>query len=140
MFYLLSGGARCEVYLPLIWAFLLVLHISLQQFGMEFESGFARVCLCGSNYISKGGRVTLIRNTISSLPIYFMSLFCVPMVVRLRLEQIQRYFLWGGGALEHKPHLVKWPIVCRHKKREGLGVKNLLVLIRLSFVSGVDVL
>ncbi|RVW54818.1 putative transmembrane GTPase FZO-like, chloroplastic [Vitis vinifera] len=27
-------------------------------------------------------------------------------VVRLRLEQIQRNFVWGGGVLEHKPHLV----------------------------------
>ena len=76
MFYLLSGGARCEVYLPLIWAFLLVLRLSLQQFGMGFESGFARVCLCGSNYISKGGRVALIRNTIFSLPIYFVFVLC----------------------------------------------------------------
>ncbi|RVW31849.1 hypothetical protein CK203_099034 [Vitis vinifera] len=32
------------------------------------------------------------------------------MVVRLRLEQIQRYFLWGGGALEHKPHLCSFVV------------------------------
>ena len=29
-------------------------------------------------YISKGGRFTLIRSTLSSLPIYFLSLFCMP--------------------------------------------------------------
>ncbi|RVW69989.1 hypothetical protein CK203_052723 [Vitis vinifera] len=28
--------------------------------------------------------------------------------VRLRLEQIQQNFLWGGGTLERKPHLVKF--------------------------------
>ena len=47
----------------------------------------------------KGGRLTLIQSTLSSMPIYFMSLFCMPRKVRLRLEKIQRDFLWVGGAL-----------------------------------------
>ena len=50
-------------------------------------------------YISKGRRLTLIRSTLSSMPIYFMSFFCMPRKVRLRLEKIQRDFLWVGGAL-----------------------------------------
>ncbi|RVW47166.1 hypothetical protein CK203_070193 [Vitis vinifera] len=32
--------------------------------------------------------------------------------IRRRLEQIQRDFLWGGGNLEQKPHLVRWELVC----------------------------
>ena len=43
----------------------------------------------------------------------------------MRLEKIQRDFLWGGGALEQKPHLVRWPIVCVEKSKGGLGVKSL---------------
>ena len=58
--------------------------------------------------ISKGGRITPILSTLSSLPIYFMSLLCMPRMVRLRLEHIQRDFMWVGGALEWKPHLVRW--------------------------------
>ena len=65
------------------------------------------------------------RSTLSNLPIYFMSIFQLPRVVRIRLEQIQRDFLWGGGALEQKSHLVSWPIVCLDKRRGGLGVKSL---------------
>ena len=42
----------------------------------------------------------LIHGTLSNLPIYFMSIFQLPRVVRMRLEQIQRDFLWRGGALE----------------------------------------
>ena len=44
-------------------------------------------------YISKGGRLTLIRSTLSSLPIYFLSLFRMPKLVCSRLEKIQRGFL-----------------------------------------------
>ena len=54
---------------------------------------------------------------LASLPIYFMSFFWMLRRVCLRLEKIQRDFLWGGGALENKPHLVKWDIVCLDKRR-----------------------
>ena len=79
-------------------------------------------------YISKGGRLTLIRSTLSSLPIYFLSLFRIPKIVWSRLEKIQRDFLWGGGNLERKPHLVNWNIVCREKSRGGLGVRGLSMM------------
>ena len=94
-----------------------------------FEERFRkRLALWKRQYISKGGRITLIRSTLSSLPIYFMSLFRMPRRVRLRLEQIQRGFLWGGGNLEKKPHLVKWSTVCLDRKMGGLGIKSLAIL------------
>ncbi|RVW48131.1 putative ribonuclease H protein [Vitis vinifera] len=81
-----------------------------------------------SQYISKGGRITLIRSTLANMPIYFMSMLSMPRKVRLRLERIQREFLWGGGALERKIHLVKWELVCLEKDNGGLGVKSLFIL------------
>ncbi|KAJ9682243.1 hypothetical protein PVL29_018228 [Vitis rotundifolia] len=79
-------------------------------------------------YLSKGGGATLIRSTLSNLPIYLMSLLCLPSSIRRRLEKIQRDFLWGGGNLERKPHLVRWELVCLSKKKGGLGVKCLSIL------------
>ena len=38
-----------------------------------------------SQYISKGGRITLIRSTLASMSIYFMSMLSMPRKVRLRL-------------------------------------------------------
>ena len=94
-----------------------------------------RLAMWKRQYISKGGRLTLIRSTLSSMPIYFMSLFYLPKKVRLGLEKIWRDFLWGGGgALVHRPHLVRWNLVCLEKRKGGLGVRN-LVLINIALVS-----
>ena len=53
-------------------------------------------------FISKGGRITLIRSTLYSMPIYLMSLLRISRVVRLRLEQIQRDFFVGRGSFEEE--------------------------------------
>ena len=71
-----------------------------------------RLSLWKRQYLSKGGRLTLIKSTFSSLPIYLMSLFVIPQKVCARLEKIQRDFMWGGGTLEKKLHLVNWSAVC----------------------------
>lgn len=57
-----------------------------------------------------------------------MSLFTIPIIVRLRLKKIQRDFPWGGGALENKLHLMKWPTVCKAKSKGGLGVHSVSLL------------
>ena len=95
--------------------------------GVE-ERPRKRLSFWKRQYISKGGRMNLIRSTLSSMPIYCMSLFHMPRSVSLRLERIQMDFLWGGGALERKPHLVEWSIVCSDKQKGGLGVRNLALL------------
>nr|CAN73158.1 hypothetical protein VITISV_017219 [Vitis vinifera] len=89
-----------------------------------------RLALWKRQFISKGGRITLIRSTLSSMPIYLMSLLRMPRVVSLRLEKIERDFLRGGGALERKPHLVNWDTVCMDKRKGGLGVRRLSILNR----------
>ena len=89
-----------------------------------------RLALWKRQYISKGRRLTLIRSTLSSMPIYFMPLFCIPRTIRLRLKQIQRNFLCVRGALERKPHLVWWAIICSDKSKGGLGVRHLASLNR----------
>ena len=102
---------------------------------MVWKKGCGRDLLCGrgSSFPRGGGcgvGITLIRSTLVSMPIYLMSLLRMPRVVRLRLEKIQRDFLWGGGALEKRPHLVKWDVIHSHKKKGGLGIRNFSILNR----------
>ena len=54
-----------------------------------------------------------------------MSLFWLPKGVKLKLDKIQRDFLWGGGSLERKFHLTNWESVCQSKEKGDLGICNL---------------
>lgn len=74
-------------------------------------------------YLSKGGKLTLIHSTLSSLPTYSLSLFTIPSSVAARIEKIKRYFLWQGRTEEFKSHLVEWNKVCRPKEEGGLGLR-----------------
>ncbi|RVX22344.1 putative ribonuclease H protein [Vitis vinifera] len=62
------------------------------------------------------------------MPIYQMSIFRMPKVVVRRIEKVQRDFLWGGGNMERKVHLVKWEVVCTDKDKGGLGLRKLALL------------
>ena len=73
-------------------------------------------------YLPKGGKVTLIKSTLSSLPTYFLSLFPIPAKVAKRIEKLQRDFLWSSIGDDRKIHLVNWSKVCRPVKNGGLGI------------------
>ena len=96
-------------------------HKSVRAFDSIEKRFRKRLASWKRQYISKGGRLTLIQSTLSSLPIYLLPLFRIPRLICDRLENIQRNFLWGGENLERRPHLIKWNIVCSEMKLGGLG-------------------
>ena len=80
-----------------------------------------KLALWKRQYISKGGRITLIKSTLASMPLYQLSMFRVPKIVARRLEKLQRDFLWGRGNMERKAHLVNWEWCVRVRRRGGLA-------------------
>lgn len=54
-------------------------------YGVE-ERFRKKLAIWERQFISKGGRFTLIQSTLFSMPIYFISLLCILRLVRLRLE------------------------------------------------------
>ena len=53
-------------------------------------------------YLSKGGRLTLLKSMLFSPPTYDLSLFTIPTYVANRIEKLHRDFLWSDS----KTHLV----------------------------------
>ena len=72
------------------------------------EKAERRLARWKRSYLSKGGRLTLIKSTLSNLPTYYMSLFPTPVSVAKHIERLQREFLWQGSGEEFKFHLVNW--------------------------------
>ncbi|KAJ0612278.1 putative RNA-directed DNA polymerase [Helianthus annuus] len=78
-----------------------------------------------SKVLSIGGRLTLIKSVLESLPSYYFSLYKAPVGVINSLESLIKKFLWGGDLDTSKVHWVAWDKVTRPKNRGGLGLSKL---------------
>ena len=72
-------------------------------------------------YLSKGGRLMLLKSMLSSLPTYFLSLFTIPTYVANKIEKLHRDFLWGDS----KYHLVGWDKFCTPIANGGFGIRKI---------------
>ncbi|KAL7260348.1 hypothetical protein ACSBR1_006087 [Camellia fascicularis] len=75
-------------------------------------------------YLSLRGRITLVKSVLSSLPLYYMSLFRIPSTVANTIDKFQRSFLWGDSEEKKKLHLVSWKDCSLSRKFGGLGFRK----------------
>ena len=76
--------------------------------------------------LSLAGRITLIKASISSLPLYYMSIFPIPKGVVEKINKLQRQFLWCRAPGKQSMALVSWAVVELPKILGGLNCGNLL--------------
>lgn len=76
--------------------------------------------------MSIGGRLTLIKSSLSNLPLYFMSLFPIPQSIILRIIRIQRQFLWCKSSEVKTMAPINWNTVQLPRSLGGLSTGNLL--------------
>ena len=76
-------------------------------------------------HLSIGGRLTLIKSVLSSLPMYMMSFFSLPKGVLKKLDYFRSRFFWQGNENKRKYRLAKWNILCQPQDQGGLGILDL---------------
>nr|GEV26569.1 RNA-directed DNA polymerase, eukaryota, reverse transcriptase zinc-binding domain protein [Tanacetum cinerariifolium] len=80
--------------------------------------------------LSIGGRFTLLRSVLGSIPLFYMSIFRVPSSVLHKLESLRSHFFNGHEIGSRKATWVKWNIVLADKEKGGLGVSSFYALNR----------
>ncbi|XP_021985901.1 uncharacterized protein LOC110882124 [Helianthus annuus] len=77
-----------------------------------------------SKSVSFAGRLQLINSVLSSMHIYWASVFILPARVISELEKRMRRFLWNVGSSGRIRAKVAWSDVCLPKNEGGLGIRN----------------
>ncbi|GJR51854.1 RNA-directed DNA polymerase, eukaryota [Tanacetum coccineum] len=80
--------------------------------------------------LSIGGRLTLVKSVLGSMPIFQLSLFKAPSGILKTLESIRRNFFNGLDGSSKKISWVNWNKVIAPKDKGGLGVSSLYALNR----------
>ncbi|KAK1262461.1 hypothetical protein QJS04_geneDACA018756 [Acorus gramineus] len=66
--------------------------------------------------LSSSGKLTLLKSVLSSMPLFFLSIYWIPRTVLQRIEVIRRHFFWNGSNKDsNRPHLVAWESICQSK-------------------------
>ncbi|GJS61724.1 RNA-directed DNA polymerase, eukaryota, reverse transcriptase zinc-binding domain protein [Tanacetum coccineum] len=74
--------------------------------------------------LSIGGRLTLLKSVLTTIPIYHMPLYKVPVGILNDMESIRRDFFNGIEKSEKKMVWISWETILASKKNGGLGVSS----------------
>ncbi|GAU38071.1 hypothetical protein TSUD_318650 [Trifolium subterraneum] len=78
-----------------------------------------------SRFLSFGGRLTLLKSVLTSLPVYALSFFKAPSGTISSIESLLVKFFWGGREDNRKISWINWQTICLRKEYGGLGVRQL---------------
>lgn len=84
----------------------------------------ARISNWAAKSLSYAGRTQLVNSVLSSLHVYWCSVFILPKIVVNEVEKLCRNFLGHGSNSSSNGGLVAWTTVCRQKSKGGLGIKD----------------
>lgn len=90
------------------------------SFWEVVESSQKRLATLKRDNLSIGGRISLIKATVTNLPIYFLSIFKIPSWQAEKIKELQKNFLWDRGDASGW-ELITWEKVWCHTLKRGLG-------------------
>ncbi|GKA19947.1 hypothetical protein Tco_0699862 [Tanacetum coccineum] len=113
----------------------------IQSWNETIDGMATRLSKWKMKTLSIGGRLTLLKSVLGSMPIYHMLIFKVPVKILQRMESIRSHFFNGSDPLDKKPTWVKWTnanvIKSIHEDHEKIGNYS---SIWLDIVKEVDLL
>ncbi|GJW54813.1 RNA-directed DNA polymerase, eukaryota, reverse transcriptase zinc-binding domain protein [Tanacetum coccineum] len=75
--------------------------------------------------LSYAGRLQLIASILSSMQIYWASVFLLPRTIIKEINELLKAFLWCQGELIKGRAKISWENICKPKDQGGLGLKDL---------------
>ncbi|XP_071687680.1 uncharacterized protein [Rutidosis leptorrhynchoides] len=114
-----SGASKC-LGVPLIST-----RLYQKDFKGLIDSMRMKIDDWKNKFLSFTRRVQLIKSVLSSMQVYWSSVFILPDSVIKDMEKIMRGFLWCQGEMKKGKSKVKWSGVCLPKEEGGLGIKSL---------------
>ncbi|KAJ0910635.1 putative RNA-directed DNA polymerase [Helianthus annuus] len=84
-----------------------------------------RLSLWKKSVLSVGGRLTLLKSVMETLPTYFFSIFKAPVKIIEMMEARRRRFFWGCNEGQHKINWIGWDNITKPKEDGGLGLTPL---------------
>ncbi|XP_022032624.1 uncharacterized protein LOC110933726 [Helianthus annuus] len=78
-----------------------------------------------NRFLSFAGRLQLVLSVLSSIHVYWASVFILPASIIKELESKMKHFLWGHGMGSKGRAKVAWKEVCLPKLEGGLGIRRI---------------
>lgn len=75
--------------------------------------------------LSIGGILTLLNSVLTTIPLYALSVYKLPLTVIKMIDKIRRRFLWQGNSKKKKYILLDWYTSRLTKSFGGLGILDL---------------
>ena len=85
-----------------------------------------RIQAWGASWLNNAGKVILLKNVLTSMPLYQHSILLAPKTFLSKMDSLLRRFLWEGGKNNEKRlHLVNWDTNKKPKLEGGLQLRDL---------------
>jgi len=103
-------------------------QISKDQLSYVSDNTEKRLGTWQCEYLSSGGKSTLIDSCLSSIPMYTMGVYQLYEGNFQKLDSIRSRFYWQGTSKKRKYHMIKWEALNRPKEFGGLGFLDVRIM------------
>ena len=130
-------GPPLDIFIYILFLYSIFIKVIIRKWKTKFAKfekhkvPDLRICLSkktqdASNFLSYGGRITLIKAVLSAMHLHYMQAFKIPVGVIRHIDKMRRNFMWKGTEIYKGINcLVNWERVCNLQENGGLGIIDL---------------